>query len=289
MKLQKNVVATLGLIFITIMAAFQYVFLQNVPETVSTFAFVCITNIIGLVILGSVSIKKLKAISKKTLMKGSFLALELIGFNFFLLLGSRHLDAVIISSIVSLYFVFITPLLLLLRKKVNFFSSIATVIAIIALLLMFGADTSALFSSVDVIYLVIADIFFAAYVVSVSILGEKENATALTLSQMVFSAIFAFIGWMIENRIAGRSLSLPTEMRFWTSALFIGVGIRAIYGIIQISCQKHVSALKASLIFSMEIIVTLIANPFLCKLLNMDHTPVTIFQTAGGVLLFWPP
>ena len=285
MKLQKNGIATIGLIFITVLAAFQYVFLQNVPDTVSTFAFVCVTNVIGLLILSIVRVNKLKAITKRTLLKGALFAVELIGFNFFLLLGSRHLDAVIISSLVSLYFVFITPILLLLKKKVNFFSSIATVIAIIALLLMFGADTTALFSSVDVIYLVIADIFFASYVVSVSVLGENENASALTVSQMIFSSLFAFAGWMIENQLSGRSLTLPTEPSFWMSALFIGVGIRAVYGIIQISCQRHVSALKASLIFSMEIVITLIANPFLCKLLNMEYTPATPFQIAGGILL----
>ena len=113
MKLQKNGIATIGLIFITVLAAFQYVFLQNVPDTVSTFAFVCVTNVIGLLILSIVRVKKLKAITKRTLLKGALFAVELIGFNFFLLLGSRHLDAVIISSLVSLYFVFITPILLL--------------------------------------------------------------------------------------------------------------------------------------------------------------------------------
>ena len=222
---------------------------------------------------------------QKTLLKGILFALELTGFNFFLLLGSQHLDAVITSSVVSLYFVFITPLLLLLRKKVNFFSGIATVIAIMALLLMFGADTDMLFSSVNVVYLILADIFFAAYVVSVSILGEAEDSTQLTLSQMIFSAVFAFAGWLIENAFTGRALSLPTETGFWISALFIGVCIRAVYGLVQITCQKYVSALKASLIFSAEIIITLLANPILCRILNMEYTPATVFQIAGGILL----
>ena len=285
MKAKKQGLATFGLIFITFLAAIQYVFLQNVPDTVSTFAFITVTNVIGLVILGIAQVKKLFTLKRKTLLKGILFAVELTGFNSFLLMGSRNLDAVIISSVVSLYFVFITPLLLILRKKVNFFSGIATVIAIIALLLMFGADTDALFSSVDVVYLVLADIFFAAYVVSVSILGENEDSTQLTLSQMVFSATFAFAGWMIQNYVAGRSLSLPTETSFWISAVFIGVFIRAVYGLVQISCQKYVPALKASLIFSAEIIITLLTNPIMCKLLNMEYTPATLFQVMGGVLL----
>ena len=83
-----------------------------------------------------------------------------------------------------------------------------------------------------------------------SILGENEDSTCLTLSQMIFAALFAFAGWLAENAVTGQALSLPVETEFWISALFIGVFIRAIYGILQVSCQKYVSALQASLIFS---------------------------------------
>ncbi len=284
MKLGRQGLATLGLIFITVLAAIQYIFLQNVPDTVSTFAFVCITNVIGVVVLSVFQLKKLISFRRVTLQKGILFALELTGFSFFSLLGSRHMDAVIISSVISLYFVFITPLLLILRKRVNFFSSIATVIAIIALLLMFGADTDALFASVDIVYLIIADIFFAAYVVSVSVFGEGEDSMQLTLSQMIFSALFAVIGWITESSINHTSISLPTDKNFWISAIFIGIFIRAVYGLVQISCQKYVSALKASLIFASEILITLLTNPFMCRLFGVDYTPMTVFQVIGGIL-----
>ena len=285
MKLKKQGIATLGLIFITFLAAIQYVFLRNVPDSVSTFSFVCITNLIGLVILGLARPKKILSIPGKTIRKGILFAVELTGFSFFLLLGSQHMDAVVTSSVVSLYFVFITPMLLLLKKRVNFFSGIATVIAIIALLLMFGADTETLFSSVDVVYLIIADLFFASYVVSVSILGDSEDSAQLTLSQMFFASIFALVGWVAECIFSGKSFSLPTQTSFWVSALFFGIFIRAVYGLIQISAQKHVSALKASLIFSAEIIITLLTNPIMCRLLHMEYTPATVFQVLGAFLL----
>ena len=276
--------STLGLIFITFLSAIQYIFLQNVPDTVSTFSFLCVTNLIGFVILGLSQIKKLLSLKKKTLLKGILFAVELSGFNFFLLLGSRHLDSVIISSVVSMYFVFVTPMLLLFRKKVNFFASIATVIAIIALLLMFGADTDALFSSKDVVYLLIADIFFASYLVSVSILGADEDSTQLTLSQMLFAVIFALVGWFVESRLGQTEFVLPTDTNFWISALFIGIFIRAIYGLIQIVSQKYVPAINASLIFSSEIIITLILSPILCRLFGTVYTPATVYQIIGCVL-----
>ena len=284
MKQHKQAWATIGLVFITFLAAIQYIFLQKVPDTLPTFAFVCITNVIGLLILGLTRIKKILQINGRTLKKGIVFAVELTGMNVFLLLGSRHLDSVVIASAVSLYFVFITPIMLLLRKKINFFSSIATVIAIIALMLMFEADTDKLFASTDVVYLIIADIFFAAYVVSVSILGEKEDTSQLTFSQMLFSACFALVGWLIESAVTGKGMSIPAEPEFWISALFVGVFIRALYGIIQIAAQKHVSTLKTSLIFASEILITLIINPIMCKLLHVEYTPATFFQVVGCLL-----
>lgn len=282
--MNKKQLATLGLIFITFLSAIQYVFLQNVPDTVSTFSFLCISNVLGLVILSASRYKKLLTLEKKTLKKGALFALELTGFNFFLLLGSRHLDSVIISSVVSMYFVFVTPILLLLKKKVNFFSGIATVIAIVALLLMFGADTDALFSSVDVVYLLLADIFFASYVVSISILGEDEDSSQLTMAQMICAICLAFAGWIVESLLGHGSLSLPRDPKFWISACFIGFFIRAIYGLIQISAQKHVSALTASLVFASEIIITLALNPILSRLFGSEYTPATLFQIIGCVL-----
>ena len=285
MKLGKKGMATLGLVFITFLAAIQYVFLINVPDSVSTFSFVCITNIIGMVILFAAKAKRILKVKKKTLAKGAFFALLLTGFNVFILLGSRGMESVAISSVVSLYFVFITPMLLLLRKKVNFFSGIATAMAIIALLLMFGGVADISLKSTSIIYLIFADVFFAAYVVGVSILGEGEDNAALTFSQMAFAAIFSLIGWLIEVAVGNAKFAFPTQWRFWVSALFIGIFIRTIYGLVQIACQKEVSAIATSLIFSMEIIITMIMDPFLSRILGTQHTPASPYQIIGALLL----
>ncbi len=277
--------ATAGLIFITFLAAIQYIFLTNVPDSVSTFCFVCITNVIGLVVMCTARFKKIRRIRKSTILKGAFFAVLLTGFNIFVLLGSRSMDSVVVSSVVSLYFVFVTPLLLLLRKKVNFLSSIATAMAVIALLLMFGGNTEALFSSTKVIYLVVADLFFAAYVVGVSILGANEDSAALTISQMLFSVLFALVAWVVEAAAGKTTMSLPTEKLFWISVIFMGIFIRAVYGLLQITCQKRVSAISASLIFSTEIVITMIMNPIMSRILGTTYNPATPYQVTGAVLL----
>ncbi|SFD05427.1 SpoIIE family protein phosphatase [Butyrivibrio sp. YAB3001] len=283
-KSKKNL-SVLGLILITFLASIQYVFLRNVPEEFSTFAFVAITNTIGLVLLFAVRTKQIIKLQRKTLLKGAFFAVLLTGFNVFTLLGSRAMDSVVVSSVVSLYFVFITPILLILRKKINFFSGVVNVLAVISLILIFGAHIDDISSLSNIVYLIIADICFAAYVVSVSIFGEDEESASLTFAQMCFSVLFSLILWIIETAIGKTTFEIPMSLRFWVSAIFIGIFIRAVYGLVQISCQKHVSAIYASLIFSTEIIMTMMMDPIMCKLLKIEYTPVTVFQIIGGFLL----
>lgn len=285
MKLTSKGLATSGLIFITFLAAIQYVFLSNVPETVSAFSFVCITNIIGIIVLFSLRARHILSLGKKTVLKGAFLAVLLAGYDLFFLMGARSMDSVLVSSVVSLYFVFIPPILLLLHKKVSFISTIAIILAIIALLLMFGADAESLFSSAKVIYLIVANLFFAAYVVAVSVLGEGEDSSALTFAQMAFSVVITLIGWVMESHFSGVSMSIPVGREFWISAIFIGVFIQALYGLLQISCQKHVSALSASLIFSTEIVITMIMDPIMCRLLGTLYKRVGVYQVIGAILL----
>ena len=283
-KIKKEYTATLGLLLITVWAALQYVFLQNVPDTVSTFSFMFITNLVGLFVLAAAQAPKLKKINKQVLKKGLLLSVELIGFNFFMIIGSKGIDSVIVSSLISMYFIFVTPILLILRKRVSSRSMISSVVAVIALLLLFNADTDSFFTSKNVIFLLIADIFFAAYVVTISVVGEKEDPSVLTISQMMFSCIFSFVGWLIEISIGQGSFSFPNDMMFWITVVFFGIFIRALYGIIQVNCQKHVKPVNASLIFSSEIIITLLCNPLMSKILGTDYTPATNYQIIGCVL-----
>ena len=70
MKIKKEYTCTLGLLLITVWSALQYIFLQNVPDTVSTFSFMFITNLVGFAVLVTAQFRKLKQLNKKILLKG---------------------------------------------------------------------------------------------------------------------------------------------------------------------------------------------------------------------------
>lgn len=283
--MKRERIATAGLLLITCWSAVQYIFLQNVAGDIPNFLFLGLTNLIGLITLVVIRIRKIKEIEFKSLQRGAILALELCGFNLFLLLGSRHLNAVIISGAVSMYFVFVVPILMLMKKKVSFRSAVAAVIAIIALALMFGVDDmSGISNSRDILYLAIADIFFAIYVVHVSEIGKYEKPDLLTICQLFFSAVFSFVGLFVESMLKSTFFTLPSDLGFWISVCFIGVFIRALYGIIQVYCQKYVPPMNASLIFSSEILITMLLNPVMSALFGREYNLSTTHQWIGGAL-----
>ena len=279
----KRTASTLGLIMITVWAAMQYIFLRNVPDDTPTFSFLCLTNVVGLALLSLAQFKDYRQIRKSTVLKGMLMAGELVGFNFFLMLGSRHMDSVAVSSVLSMYFIFVVPLLLLLKREVSFRSVVAAVVACVALLLTFNADFDA-FKSFDILYLLLAEIFFACYVVTISILGENEPSGALTICQMAGASVFSLIFWFIEIGITRQPFHISADPKFWVCVAFIGVLIRALYSRIQIACQKNVPPVTASLIYSSEIVITLILDPLLCRLFGTPYTPATVYQVIGCVL-----
>lgn len=284
-KSGKTLLSTLGLVMITLWSAVQYLFYSNVPEDTSTFEFLFLTNLCGCLILALTQPHHLKKIKKPTIKKAVGLSIIQLLMNFFVILGSRSMDPVIISGVMSLYFVFVTPLLLLMRKKVSFRSGVATVIALIALLLVFNANFDGLFSSANVIFLLIADLFFAGYIVAISFATEGEDPQAMAVVQMAICALLSLVVWLVEVKVfCHGSLTIGMSPDFWASVLFIGVFIRALYSVIQFAAQKNVPPINASLIFASEVVITLVLNPVLSRFFGTVYEPATVFQIVGCVL-----
>ena len=286
MNRRKEMLGTIGLIAITFMSAAQYFFLELMPADVPTFAFLFSSDALGLIVLLIARPRKMLHLQRNTLLKGMLLAAELTGYNVFLVMGSVSMSSVLVSSVISLYFVFITPILILLRRRTSFLSLIATMVGAFALLLMFSEDMQYLQLSDGLIFLIISNLFFAAYLVTVSIVVEGEDSVQLTQIQLLFVTIFALIGWFVECRITRTQFSFPSANGFLLCTLFYGICIRAVYSIVQISAQRYVSPLKTSLIISSEVLITLFISVVLnISMEDMGTPSVSGIQIVGAILL----
>ena len=273
--------ANLSLLAITFFAGIQYAFLKNLPAGISDFSFLTVTNLLGFLITLAVFSGELFRLNLKQVLHGALLAAELLAFNFFLLMGSRGLNASVISFLAAGYIVLLPLLMLLFKKKPGLYSILGVILTLSGLVLALGVNAGIL--NVYSLYMLAADLCFAIYMLTVEKITSESNPAILAMAQMLFGAIFGFTAWVIEVGIGG--LSLPVSVDFWATTFVITFFLRGLYGVVQIYAQRYVSAINASLIFSVEIVFTLIASAFFPMLLGAKEEVITASKAIGCMLI----
>lgn len=277
--------ANISLYIITFFAAVQYAFLANVPDSVSNYAFLAVTNLIGFLITFAVFFQELKRLDKKQVIQSFVLSLELFAFNMFLLLGSRGMSATVVACVLSSYFAFIVILSFLIFHKVPDKNKVIAVFIVLAgVFLMMDANLMGLMN-LHILYLIAADLFFALYLLTAEQYATTSNPSLLAMGQTMFNFLIAMACWIVESAVLKQPLSLPAEPAFWGSVFFISFFIRGLYGIVQIYAQRYVSPLNVSLIFSTEIIMTMAVSPLLVLLFHVEPETITPLRVLGALLM----
>lgn len=277
--------ANISLLIITFFAAVQYIFLAGVPESVSHFAFLCVTNLVGFLITLSFFFGELFRLDKHQILQSILLSAELVVFNLFMLLGVRGISTTITAAVLSSYFVFIVIFTALFLKQRPSAGTIAGVLAVLAgLFLMTDADINGLMN-VNVLYLVVADIAFALYVMTVGAYAANSNPSILAMGQMFFCFVFSLVLWGGDAAFFGANFTLPLDASFWGSVIYVSFFIRGLYGIIQIYAQRYVTPLNTSLIFSTEIIMTMVISPIMSRVFGTPPENITTLRIAGSIAI----
>ena len=257
------------------------------PDNVSDLSFMFITSLIGFLILFCIFFNELFRLDKSHILQSLILALEIFAFNFFLLLAVNDTDATVVSSILSSYFIFIPIIEYIKYKsvpKVN--TIIAIIISLFGVFMIIGLNVDN-FLNVNVLFLLLADIAMATYVITTGSFAKSSNPAILSMGQLFFVTIFAFIGWFIETKFNGHSLKLPQEPLFWGSVIFISFFIRGLYTVIQVYAQRYISPINTSLIFASEIVMTLFFSAFVSNYFGFRQViePITIKKCIGAFLM----
>ena len=277
------------LVLITFFASIQYVFIGAAGDDYSPFGFLCITNLIGLVMMLVLFASTLAAdfyrITKKDIVHGIWLSLELTGFNTFTLIGVSGAGATISACVLSSYFVFI-PVIAFIHKseKPGRNIIIASLLAVIGLGLVGGFDVESFFD-LHTLALLAADICFALYTFSVGKYTVDTGPTFLAMGQMVGCFVITLMLWIGEAVITGETMSLPDSPAFIVCVFYVGVFLKGVYTIAQVNSQRFISPIETSLIFSTEIVMTMAFSPLLGLFLDVPKEEITPLRAIGGLLV----
>ena len=277
--------ANISLLFITFFASVQYVFLIWVPDSIPSFAFLCITNLIGLIMSLAFFFGELFRLDAKQLKQSMILSGQLVLFNIFLLMGVSGLGPAMINAILSTNFVFIAAIAFLEYRQIPDTGTVIGIFVVLAGLMLMSEAGISDFMNTGMLYLTASNIAFAFYVMSVGKYSSSSNPAIIAMGQMFFCFVFSFILWIAEVIVKGIKFSLPGNPKFWGSVLYVSFFIRGLYGIVQVYAQRYVSPLNTSLIFSTEIIMTMAASPVIAKFLGTEPEIITWPKIVGGIAI----
>lgn len=277
------------LIIITFYTSIQYIFLAGVPESVSGFAFIFITSLVGFIILLCVFFNELFRVDKTYFFQCLILAIEIFLFNVFLLFGVDGVEVTTVSGIVSSYFIFL-PLIefILYKTKPQLNTILAIVLALFGVYMIIGFDVKS-FLNKNIIFLLLADISMALYIITTGEYARNANPAIISMGQLLFVSIFSFISWIIEARIKGVNIVITKEPLFWGSVIFIGFFIRGLYTVIQVYAQRFVSNINVSLVFASEIIMTLFFSNHISEFFGYEYvkSEITVIKCIGVILMIF--
>lgn len=277
--------AVISLCIITFFASIQYAFLGGVPSSVSQFGYLTITNGAGFIIVLLFFFGELFRLDKKQIFQSFILSLEQVAFNVFLILGAEKTGATVTSCVLSAYFVFIPLLaLLLFREKPDFKTFPGIAIVLVGLFFMMNCEASALLSE-GVLYLVLADLVIALTILTISRYSASSNPSIIAMGQLFFSLIISAVCWIVEVVFFGKSFSLSIEPSFWICVLYVSLFIRGLYSIVQLYAMRYVSPLTSSLIFSTEIIMTMLMSPVLAFIFGTEEEIITPMRAIGAGIM----
>ena len=80
-------------------------------------------------------------------------------------------------------------------------------------------------------------------------------------------------------------MSLPLDPAFWAGVIYISFFIRGLYGIVQIYALRYVSPLNTSLIFSSEVVMTMMMSPVMAALFGMPRELITPMRAVGALVM----
>ena len=283
-KAESNII----LFSITLCWASSYIFIKNIPEAISVFAYVTLTSTVASIILALVFVKRIKEFDKRILWRSLILAMIICGNLVFEKLGVSKIPASTASFIASLNIVFVPLLLLIFKiKRKLSLNNVAGIILILTGLIITSGLKFGEPVNYGVLAMTVGCLFMALYIITVDNFTKKSDPLLLGIGQMFFTALIGFGLWFIEEPSTFLSIMYTNEL---LANIFILAFFAKAYAYIMLMyTQKYAAPLTVTIMASTEPVVTmvlalLIPNSFgKTEVLTMSNTLGASFILAGAI------
>jgi drug/metabolite transporter (DMT)-like permease len=243
-RLRTDHLATLALVFVTLMWGSTFVLIKDVVRTMPVLDFLAVRFILASLILVVLFYPRVRRLPRATVVRGLGLG-AVYGVAQILQTEGLSRTSASVSGFATGTYVVLTPVLglVLLRQKAGRMTWVAVLLSLagLAVLSLRGAEVS------DGVLLILASaVLYALHILGLGLWSFSKDAIGLAAVQMVSIAAVCTIG------AAPDGITLPPDGEAWAGTLYTAIGAGALAMFLQTWAQAYLTSTRAAIVMTME-------------------------------------
>ena len=265
---------------ITLCWSSSYIFIKDIPQDFSVYAYLALTSGVAGIILALVMRRKFRLLNSVSLRQGLILGALITASNMFEKLGLDHIPASSASVYASMGII-IVPLILILKKQYPSRNNMAGIALILVGIFVSNWGTMGGAGLAGALYILASATTMSMYTVLATEYTKETDPSLLTVLQMIVSAVFGFGLWMATD--AGSLFTIEWS-RVTLSYIFLIAFFSKCYAYLMLMyADKYADAVSVTIVASTEPVVTLVAAVLLPE--SMGGVEQFSAKAVGGALI----
>ena len=241
---------------ITLCWSSSYIFIKDIPQDFSVYAYLALTSGVGGILLALVMRRKLLLLNGVTFRQGLILGALITASNMFEKLGLDRIPASSASVYASMGII-IVPLILIFRRKYPSRNNMVGIPIILTGILLYNWGNMAGAGLAGALYILASAASMSMYTILATEYTKETDPSLLTVLQMIVSAVFGFVLWMATD--AGSLFTIEWS-EVTISYIFLIAFFSKCYAYLMLMyADKYTDAVSVTIVASTEPVVTLAA------------------------------
>ena len=277
--------ANLCLICVTLCWSSEVIIFACIPSDVLPFATTFITSSIAAIILGLCFFKRIKKemkrAGKEIILRCLMLGILKAAYDIMYLYGIKYFDVSTGAFTFSITVVVLPVILLTMRKNVGKKTLISVAFVVSGIVIALGSTITGT-QLPGLLLMIFGCTIRAIFIVKLNDFAKKYDSITLSVWISVVGAVISFIIWIIIQ--PSTFAAIPWSGTIIASLFIYAYFIVAFAQTLNIFAQKRATAAEATIIYSLEIVFSLIWGAVLPETL-IERVIPSPFHIIGAVLI----
>ena len=277
--------ANLCLICVTLCWSTEVIIFSCIPDSVLPFATTFICNAIATVVLAACFFKRIKRemskSSKKILLKCLLLGVLNCAYNALFMYGLKSFDVSTGAFTFSMTVVVLPVVLITMRKTVGAKTWISVALVLSGIVIALGGSLTQI-PYAGLLFMLLGCIIRSVFIVKLNDFAREHDSITLSVFISAFVAVISFVIWFVLQ--PSTFATIPWSGTIVASLFIHAYFIVAFAQTLNIFAQRRATATESTIIYSLEIVFSLIWGAVLPENL-VDRAIPTPFHIIGAVLI----